>query len=320
MNYSISFGNLNGSLRRTVHCVLVMLGLALVGALGQGCASIDQQKAFATPEEATQALVAALRANDTAALSEIFGAEGDPIISSGDKVADQNGFATFLGLYDEKHELVGEKDSKTLQIGKAEWPFPIPLVLEEKGWVFDTESGKEEILNRRIGRNELATIQVCLAGVDAQREYAMKDRDNNGLHEYALRFMSEPGTKNGLYWETKEGEPASPLGAFVSRAAEEGYTRGAEGEPVPYHGYYYRILTSQGPNAPGGEFDYLINGKLVGGFAIVAYPAEYGNSGVMTFIVNHQGIVYQRDLGADTKSIAKAMKAYDPGPEWKKAE
>ena len=318
MNYSMSFGKLSGSLRRNVHCVLVMLGLALVGALGQGCAST--QKSFATPEEATQALVAALRANDTAALSDIFGSEGDQIISSGDKVADQNGYATFLERYDEKHVLVGDKESKTLQLGNSDWPFPIPLVLADKGWVFDTESGKEEILNRRIGRNELATIQVCLAAVDAQREYAMADSDNNGLHEYALRFLSEPGKKNGLYWETKEGEPASPLGAFVSKAAEEGYTRGANDNPIPYHGYYYRILTAQGANAPGGEFDYLINGKLIGGFAIVAHPAVYGNSGVMTFIVNHQGIVYQRDLGADTATNAKSMKAYDPGPEWKKAE
>ncbi len=318
MNHSITFGNLGESLGRPVRCVLVMLGLALVGALGQGCAST--QRSFATPEEATQALVAALRANDAAALSDIFGSDGDQIIASGDKVADQNGYATFLGLYDEKHALVGENDSKILQIGKAEWPFPIPLVLADKGWVFDTESGKEEILNRRIGRNELATIQVCLAAGDAQHEYAMLDRDNNGLHEYALKFLSDPGKKNGLYWETKESEAPSPLGAFVSRATEEGYTRGANDEPVPYHGYYYRILTSQGANAPGGELDYLINGKLIGGFAIVAHPAEYGNSGVMTFIVNHQGVVYQRDLGSDTKSIAKAMKAYDPGPVWKKAE
>lgn len=319
MNYSSNpFRNLGESCRRTVHCVLVMLGLAWVGAMGQGCAGT--QKSFASPEEATQALVAALRADDAAALGEIFGSQGAQIISSGDKVADRNGYATFLGLYDEKHELIGDKDSRTLQLGNTDWPFPIPLVLEDKGWIFDTESGKEEILNRRIGRNELATIQVCLAAVDAQREYAMADRDNNGLREYARRFLSEAGKKNGLYWETSEGEDPSPLGAFASRAAEEGYTRSADGAPIPYHGYYYRILTSQGPHASGGELDYLINGKLIGGFAIVAYPASYGNSGVMTFIVNHQGVVYQRDLGADTTTIAKEMKAYDPGPEWKKTE
>ena len=177
----------------------------------------------------------------------------------------------------------------------------------------------DEIINRRVGHNELATIQVCLAIVDAQREYALADRDGNGLHDYAQKFLSDPGKKNGLYWETAENEPASPLGPLVVQATDEGYSS-KSGKPQPFHGYVFRMLKAQGPHAGGGAEDYIVHGKMIGGFAMVAYPADYGASGVMTFIVNEAGVVYQRDLGEETAKIAESMAAFDPGPEWTKVE
>ena len=208
-----------------------------------------------------------------------------------------------------------------LIIGRNDWPFPIPIIKQGQQWIFDTASGKEEILDRRIGRNELYTIQVMLAVVDAQREYAMKDRDGDGLLEYAQKFMSDPDKKNGLYWPAKEGEDPSPLGLLAAKAKREGYSKAQDPEePQPYHGYFYRILTSQGPNAAGGAFDYIVKGKMIGGFAVVAYPADYGNSGVMTFIVNHDDVVYQKDLGEDTEKEAQAIKLFDPDKTWTKAQ
>jgi hypothetical protein len=188
-------------------------------------------------------------------------------------------------------------------------------------WVFDTMAGKEELLNRRIGRNELNTIQTCLAYVDAQREYAMKDRDSDKVREYAQKFWSTPGKKDGLHWETKEGDRKSPFGSVAAEAVQAGYKPKKPGDkPSPYHGYYFKILKAQGKNAPGGAYDYVIRGKMIGGFALVAYPAEYGASGVMTFIVNHDGVVYQKDLGKETGKIAGAMTKYDPDQTWKKVE
>jgi hypothetical protein len=203
-----------------------------------------------------------------------------------------------------------------LIVGKQDWPFPIPLVKKSNTWVFDTEKGKDEILNRRIGDNELYTIQTCLAIVDAQREYAIKDRNRDALLEYAQKFISDPGKRNGLYWEAKQGEPQSPLGPIVSQARSQGYQGKPSGTPTPYHGYYYRILTAQGKDAAGGAYSYLVKGKMIGGFALVAYPAEYGNSGVMTFIVNHDGKVFQKNLGANTAAIARGMKEYNPDSSW----
>ena len=220
------------------------------------------------------------------------------------------------------NKLEKETDSKmTLVVGEEEWPFPIPIVKKGESWLFDTKAGKEELLNRRIGRNELNTIQTCLAYVDAQREYAMKDRDGDGLLAYAQKFWSTKGKKDGLYWEAKEGEEQSPLGLGAARAVREGYTPRKPGDkPSPFHGYFYRILKAQGKNAPGGAYDYVVKGKMIGGFALVAYPAEYGASGVMTFIVNHDGVVYEKDLGAETAKIASAMTKFDPDQTWKKAE
>ena len=281
-----------------------------------------KQKSFKSPEEAVKALIDAVRGNDTKELLAIFGPAGKELIFSGDEVADKAWRERFVKAYEEMNKLVSENDTKViLHVGNEEWPYPIPVVKKGENWFFDTKAGKEEILNRRIGRNELNAIQVCLAYVDAQREYIMEDRDENKLLEYAQRFISRKGEKNGLYWEAKEGEEQSPLGPLIAKASGEGYAgKGPGGKRNPYHGYYYRILKSQGKNAPGGEYDYVVNGKMIGGFALVAYPAEYGNSGVMTFIVNQDGMVYEKNLGEDTEKIAPAMKKFDPDKTWKKAE
>jgi hypothetical protein len=280
------------------------------------------QKTFKSPEEAVKGLMDAAKSNDTKGMLAIFGPAGKEIISSGDEVADKAGRERFVKACEEMSKLEKETDKKvTLLVGNDEWPFPIPIVKKGETWVFDTMAGKEEMLNRRIGRNELNTIQTCLAYVDAQREYAMKDRDSNNLREYAQRFGSTKGKKDGLYWEAKEGEEQSPLGPIAAQAVREGYTGRKTGDkPVPYHGYFYRILKAQGKNAPGGAYDYVVNGKMIGGFALVAYPAEYGASGIMTFIVNHDGVVYQKDLGKDTAKIASAMTRYDPDKTWEKVE
>jgi len=281
-----------------------------------------QQKTFKTPEEAVKSLMDALKSNNTKELLAIFGTAGKEIISSGDKVADKTGSERFVKDYEAMNKLEKETDKKViLVVGNHEWPFPIPIVKKGETWVFDTKAGKEEMLNRRIGRNELNTIQTCLAIVDAQREYAMKDRDSDKLLEYAQKFGSMKGKKDGLYWEAKEGEEQSPLGALAARAVEEGYKGRKPGDnPAPYHGYFYRILKAQGKNAPGGAYDYVVRGKMIGGFALVAFPAEYGASGIMTFIVNHDGVVYQKDLGKETGKIAKAMTKFDPDKTWKKVE
>jgi hypothetical protein len=280
------------------------------------------QKRFKSPEEAVKALAQAVKGNDTKELSAIFGPAGKELISSGDQVADKTGREHFVKAYEEMNKLVKENDTKViLHVGSGDWPFPVPVVKKGDDWLFDTVAGKEEILNRRIGRNELNAIQVCLAYVDAQREYVLKDRDADKLLEYAQRLISKKGEKNGLYWEAKEGEPQSPLGPLIAKAATEGYSgERPVGRRSPYHGYYYRILKSQGKHAPGEEYDYVVKGKMIGGFALVAYPAEYGNSGVMTFIVNQDGVVYEKNLGEDTKKIAAAMKKFDPDDTWKKAE
>lgn len=279
-----------------------------------------QQKTFPTAEEAATALVAAVKANDTSALLEILGADAKPIIDSGDPVADEATRARFVASYEEAHALVdGPEDSKILQTGKDEWPLPIPLVQTAEGWRFDTEAGEEEILNRRIGRNELAAIQTALAFVDAQREYYDLNPQGEKLPPYAQLIASSKDKKDGLYWDTAEGEKPSPLGEEFASARAEGYRPG-EGQPIPYHGYYFRILKAQGPNAPGGKYDYVVKGKMIGGFALVAYPAEYDVSGVMTFIVNHDGVVFEKDLGPKTTELARAMKTFDPDESWRKVD
>ena len=280
-------------------------------------ATAAKQKSFATPEEAVKAAFAAAKNNDDKELLAIYGPHAKELLYSGDAVADKQRRERVLAAYDEKVSIASEGESRIVKVGKSEWPYPIPLVKKAEGWVFDTDKGREEILNRRIGQNELDAIQVSLAYVDAQREFATKDRDRNALLEYAQKFRSDPGKKNGLYWEAKAGEPQSPLGLFVADARSQGYgSDKAPNKPIPYRGYYYRILTAQGKDAPGGAYSYLVKGKMIGGFALVAYPAEYENSGIMSFIVNHDGQVFQKDLGKNTATIATAMKEYNPDKTW----
>lgn len=300
-----------------VKIVVLFLSFLSVLVTGRSFGAAVQQKNFASAEEAVKAAIAAARANNEKDLLAIFGPQAKELMTSGDPVADQQRRAQFLKAYDEKNRLVNEGENTIIVIGSNDWPFPIPLVKKGEGWVFDTAKGREEILNRRIGQNELDAIQVSLAYVDAQREYAMKDRDGDGLRAYAQKFRSDAGKKNGLYWEAKAGEEQSPLGPLAARARSEGYGQNKPADkPVPYRGYYYRILTAQGKDAPGGAYSYIVKGKMIGGFALVAYPAEYGNSGVMSFIVNHGGKVFQKDLGKSTATVATAMKEYNPDKTW----
>ncbi len=301
----------------------MITALMMLAAFYQSAFAADaKQKSFKSPEEAAKALIDAVKGNDTKELLNILGPAGKEVISSGDEVAGKAWRDRFVKAFDEMNKLVSENDKKViLNVGNDEWPYPIPIVKKDENWFFDTKAGKEEILNRRIGRNELNAIQVCLAYVDAQREYLMEDRDENKLLEYAQKLISREGEKNGLYWEAKEGEEQSPLGPLIAKAAVEGYTgKKPLGKRNPYHGYNYKILKAQGKNARGGEYDYVVDGKMIGGFALVAYPDEYGNSGVMTFIVNQDGVVYEKDLGKETEKIAAAMKKFDPDSTWKKVE
>lgn len=304
---------------------MAALAVGLVGALGAPAAPVAgaKQASFASPEEAVKALVEALKAGDRKALRAILGPEARPLISSGDKVADKEARQHLVDAYDQAHKLEPVGDTKVIvSIGKDDWPLAIPLVKAGDAWRFDTAAGKEEILNRRIGRNELNTIQVCLAIVDAQREYARMGHDGGSGPEYAQKFVSDPGRRNGLYWKALEADEApSPLGPLVAQAKAEGYGgKRASGKPVPYHGYFFRMLTAQGPDAPGGAYDYVVNGRMIGGFAAIAYPAQYGVSGVMSFLVNQDGVVYQKDLGTETAKLALAMKTFNPDSTWKKVE
>jgi hypothetical protein len=295
------------------------LSVALAIMLALQCATFaaPAQKTFASLDEAVNALVAALRAADRKALVEILGPQGNPLVWSGDDVADRAAFQRFTAEYDRAHRLEGGGGKVVLYVGEDDFPFPIPLVPDGPRWLWDTDAGDDELLNRRIGKNELSTIQVCLAYVDAQREYYSRGQ---GLLEYAQRLDSTKGKHDGLYWETRPGEPESPLGPLVARARAAGYPLPPPRGPAPYHGYFYRILLAQGPDAPGGAYDFVVRGHMIGGFALVAYPASYGASGIMTFIVNQDGVVYQKDLGPKTAQAANAMKTYNPDKAWAKAE
>jgi hypothetical protein len=279
-----------------------------------------KQKVFGSPEEAMKALVETARSGERKDVLAILGPEGEDIISSGDEVADKNTLEQFVKSYQEKVDFVKEKEEwVSVIMGKDNWPFPIPIVKKGEGWMFDTKAGREEVLNRRIGSNELSAIRVCLGYVDAQQEYASTDREQDGIIQYAQKFASDTYRRNGLYWEPAEGEIPSPVGPFAARAAAEGYRRAAD-KPTPYHGYYYKILKGQGKSAPGGAYHYVINGHMVAGFALVAWPAEYGVSGVMTFLVNQNGTVYEKDLSPKTEGIVKAMTLYNPDRTWKRAQ
>jgi len=295
--------------------LIAMVALAACCAVSRGPVG---QKSFVSPQQTVAALVAAVQDNNDAELLAILGPGSEDLISSGDRVADQKGRARFLKAYEEKNSLEQEdKDRAVLLVGGKDYPFPIPIVQQGDAWLFDTQAGMEEILNRRIGRNELHTIEVMHAYTDAQREYACMKRKSGGP-EFAEKFASSEGKKDGLYWEAGQGEEKSPFGPLIARATEEGYAGGLdEDPPEPFHGYYFKILKAQGEHADGGAFDYVADGKMVLGFALVAYPAKHGASGIMTFIVNQEGVIFEKDLGEDTAKAAAAMTTFDPDDTWK---
>jgi hypothetical protein len=289
--------------------------VAVVTLVLLSSASLAQQ-AYPSAEDAAAALAAAVKSGPRSAILKVLGNAAEDIVSSGDDVADAETRQRFVAAYDTRHYIKAEGNRKaTLILGADDFPFPIPLVNTKTGWEFDTDAGRIEILYRRIGRNELDAIQASLAFVDAQNEYADKDR-GDGTGVYAQRIVSSPGKKDGLFWRD-DGDP-SPLGTLAAQASAEGYKLG-EG-PAPYHGYYFRILKGQGTDAPGGAFNYVVKGKMIGGFALIAYPADYGNSGIMTFLVNHAGTVYQKDLGKRTEALAASITLFDPDQTWKKVD
>jgi hypothetical protein len=303
-------------MRTTIMLVLIASFTVLTAC------SPAKPQTFETPEAAVQALIEAAQTGEVKPVLKVLGEDAKPLIESGDPVADKNGREEFVAGYNEAHSLDKTvADAITLEVGADKWPFPFPIVKGGDGWHFDSAAGAEELINRRVGENELSTIQSCLAFVDAEREYYMLNVEKSSLQHYASKLISAEGKKDGLYWPTGANEEPSPLGEAFAKARAEGYLQ--EGEPrkgAPFHGYIYRLLTSQGPNAAGGAYDYLVNDVLLGGFALVAFPAEYGNSGIMTFIVNHDGVVYSQDLGPDTTKLALAIDKFDPAPPWKREQ
>jgi hypothetical protein len=296
---------------------MLAMGLSLMLPI---CVAAQEELTFNSPNDAVNALVAAATNHDTNALHLIFGPAGHELISP-DVVQATEEYKMFVQHLTEKTVLTTNSDSNiTLEVGTNGWPFPIPLVKQNGQWLFDTAAGSEEILARRIGRDEIGAINVCNAYVEAQREYASQDRLGDGVLAYAQFLRSTPGTHDGLFWPAKQlGEELSPLGPLIAQARVDGYHRTAKmlnDEEAPYHGYYFKILTRQGKHAPGGKYDYIINGHMIAGFALVAWPAEWGNTGVMTFIVNQQGTIYQKNLGTKTGKIARAMTIYDSNDSW----
>lgn len=303
-------------MRVATFAAVVIAGLSLAA-----CSRVPQEGRFATPEDAVRDLNARVKAGNLEELLELFGPEGRELISSSDPATGKRNQEVFLAAMAEQWHLEDlGSDAKELIVGNEDWPFPIPLVRDAQGWMFDAAAGKEEVLARRIGRNELAVIDICRAYVGAQRSYAKSGHDKKPAGLYARKFNSDPGTQNGLYWPSTRGEPRSPLGDLVAGAATEGYDLGARKEPAPFHGYYFRILTAQGPAAPGGARDYLAKGELSGGFALVAWPAQYDATGIMTFIVGADGTVFEKDLGPDTRTSAAAVMRYDPDETWSRSE
>ena len=294
---------------------LVVTVAMMLMACGEVCLAAEQ-KTFATPAEAVKALIAALETDNTDELNAIFGDDGKELVSSGDAVQDKKGREGFLKSYKAKHAIVTQAEDankRLLQVGTKNWEMPIPIVKEDGKWRFDTAAGKQELLYRRIGNNELGAIATCRGYIAAQQDYAASGHDGLPAGLYAQKWRSDPGKQNGLYWEVKEGEPESPVGPFLAQSAEEGYGKGD-----PYHGYFYHSLKAQGPSATGGAKSYLVDGQMKEGIALVAYPAQYKSSGVMTFIIGTNGVVYQKDLGESTTELAKAMTEYNPDSTWKK--
>jgi hypothetical protein len=298
-------------------CALTIAAAALAA---QNPAAQQTRKRFATAEEAVKSVIKAAKANNRAQLLEIFGADAEDLFSSGDKIADRRARQLILVALNEKWSLSSQgSNAKTLVIGNEEWPYPIPLVKDKGGWSFDTPAGREEILYRRVGRNELSTIKACRVYVQAQKEYAQKTHDGKTAGLYAQKLSSDPGKQDGLFWKSGPGEELSPLGEFAAQASSEGYSR-AESGPTPFHGYLFRLLTAQGPAASGGAKSYISNGEMKGGFALIAYPAEYRNSGVTAFIINQDGVVYEKDLGEQTTKVAAQISEYNPDKSWRKVQ
>ena len=297
------------------------VSLILAFRITSGCARKDAapaQTRFDSPEDAVVAFVDSLKARDTARLNEILGPDGKQILSSGDEVADQQAREVFLTAYREKAELSNEGDRAILSIGSEEWPVPVPLVKDGNKWRFDSAAGAQEVLFRRIGGNELTIMQLCKAFVDGQKEYAAKGHDGKPKGLYARKFRSSPDKHDGLFWRSEDPNDKSPLGDLAAEAANDGYAN--VNATTPFHGYYFRILTERGASAPGGALNYLVNDDMSRGYAMLAYPAEYNNSGVMTFMVDDHGVVYQKDLGADTAKVAAEIRSFDPDSSWSKAE
>lgn len=294
------------------------LGLAVLGLIQMQLPTVAAAagaKHFASPQEASRALLAACESEDDAALVETLGSDATPLVRSGDAVADANVRRRFVALYNEKHELQSQEDgSMLLMIGADPWPLPFPIVRDADGYRFDVAAGQDEILNRRVGGNELAAMQATLAYTDAQREYYRSGVAGEPLR-YAQKFRSSPGKRDGLYWPTEGAEPLSPLGELFAAAQAEGYA--VKGDGAPFHGYYFRILAAQGPDARGGAYDYVVRDQMIGGFALIAFPAEYGVSGVMSFLVNHDGILFEKDLGANTAQLAGQIRVFNPGAGWR---
>ena len=302
--------------------LLVLLILAmLLTSRTSAAQAISGQKTFSSPSEAVKNLMDAARSGDPAQLVPIIGPQAGALIASGDLGAAKQVLANFVKAYNEKHAISSEAQGfEFLQVGKGDWPFPFPIVRDGETWYFDIDRGNEEILDRRVGRNELGAIAVCEGFVQSQKDYAAKGHDGNFHGIYAQQFHSDPGKQNGLYWPVSKGQPESPMGPLVASAALENSSQQSAGDPAPYYGYFYKILTAQGPDAPGGEKSYIVDGKLTGGFALIAYPAKYASSGVMTFIVNQDGIVYQQDLGEQTTDLASKITTYNPDSSWQPAQ
>lgn len=302
-----------------IRLVALAAAVAFSATAAGATAATATQQTFGSPDEAVKALMVAVKAHDPKAMFAVLGAGSRKVIDSGDKVADHNGREKFAAAYDEANKIEMQGDAKAvLSVGKDAWPFPIPVVKAGDAWRFDAKQGAEELLNRRIGRNELAAIQALGAYVDAQREYYLLNPTKDKLLHYAQKVVSTQGKRDGLYYPTKEGEQPSPLGRLFASASAAGYKADAAGKPVPYYGYYYRVLKGQGADAKGGAYDYVAKGKMIGGFAMLAYPASYGNSGVMTFVVNQDGVVYEKDLGPNTAAAAQKVTKYNPDGTWKK--
>jgi hypothetical protein len=300
--------------------VVALISVAVACMRGPSLSPAEGQKTFGTAEEASDALIAAAGRGDTNGLLEIFGSDGKDLVSTADPVQDKNKIAAFAAKATEKRAInFDPKDSSkaTLVVGNDAWPFPVPLVKTSGKWWFNTEAGYDEVMLRRIGSNELDAIQICRGFVDAEQEYAMLAREYTGVTQYAQKVISTPGKHDGLYWQKADGSPGGPISDAVAKAIEEGYsaTQGAG-----YHGYYFKVLKGQGPAAPLGELDYMINGIMIGGFALMAVPAEYQVTGVKSFMVSYDGVVYEKDLGSDTLNVFKKTERYNPDETWHKTD